>query len=327
MKKFFGILVVLLGIFAGSSAQAEAMNVFEVTVNPPASQIDPNVSYLNLELAPQAAETVTISLKNASDQPLKIAPSFNRAVTNNLGVVEYSGKREETLDGIPVNIEDLVTFNEEIIQLTPQEEKIVTSEIMMPQEAFSGVVAGGFYFEQVPEGEVQGGVRNIFSRETALLIRNENTAVEPELKIVSAKPIQENGRNMIEVTIDNPQPAYIHKLKIEHLVENGSEEFLKGEKASMSVAPNSQFKYILPLDGQEFQAGEHTVHLTATSGSRIWTGKPTFTIEHQEASALNSQDVTIERQGFPWWMILIIGFIVVQAIIILVLVKRRKKVE
>lgn len=327
MKKLFGIMVVLLAFLVGGTAHADSMNVFEVTVHPPASQSNPEVSYLDLELPPQANETVTISIKNASDQPLNVKPSFNRAATNNLGVIEYSGKRAETLENVPVNIKELVTFDEAVIELAPQEERNVTAEITMPAEEFSGVLAGGFYFEQVPEGEIQGGVRNIYSRETAVLIRNDQTPVEPELEIVSAKPMQENGRNMIELTIDNPQAAYVHNLKIEHNVEAGDEDFLTGEKEGMSVAPTSQFKYIMPLDGKEFKNGQHTVNITATAGDKTWTGSPTFMIERQEASALNEQDVTIERQSFPWWMLLIAGFILVQTIIIVVLVKRRKRVE
>lgn len=327
MKKWLGFLVVAFLFLIGGTAEASSLNVFEVTVDQPASQINQDLTYLSLQLPPASNETVMITVKNISEQPLKVKPSFNRAVTNSSGVIEYSGRRKETIDDIGIDIKELVNFDESEIQLEPQEEKILTAEITMPDNDFDGVLAGGFYFEEIPEETGEGGIRNIYSRETALLIRNHQEEITPELKIISAQPAKENGRNIIELTIDNPQNTYVHAVKIQHEIKNGSDVFLQGEKTAMSIAPNSQFKYIVPLDGKEFTNGEYTVHVTATSNENSWQGSPTFTINRQEASHLNEEDVMVESPSIPWWVWLIAGIFIVQLIIIIVLLIRKKRVR
>lgn len=325
MKKLVVLLgIIFMGFWVGEQAEANSLDVFEVTIAQPSSQINSEQTYLNLELAPNQKESFDITVKNKTDQALKIQPSFNRAVTNNSGVIEYSGKRAESGKFHKKNIEDFITFDDTQLQLAPQEVKTLKAEINMPAEEFTGILAGGFYFEEVPEGEFNGSVRNIYSRETALLIRNNQSDITPELEIVAAKPIQENGRNMIELTIDNPEAIYVHQLNISHQVTADQSDFLAGEKGGMSIAPQSQLKYLVPLAGTSFKNGEYTVNVVATSKDRRWQASPSFTINQQAAKDLNAQDVTIEKQGLPWWVWLIIGLIVLQFIVIALLFNKKR---
>lgn len=326
MKKGLAMLVMVLSLFlVKGEVKAASLNVFEVTVNQPTSQIDPQQTYLNLELTPSANEVITIDLKNTTEQPLKLHSSFNRAITNSQGVVEYSGKYTDTLEALGTDIEDLVHFDGGEIQLAPNEARTITAEIIMPEENFSGVLAGGFYFEQIPDGQATTGIQNIFSRETALLLRNNQETVVPNLEILAAKPKTENGRNQIELTLENTSGTYLHNLQIDHEVVVNTEQFLTGSKQGMSVAPYSQFNYSLPLDGVEFKNGDYTVHLIATANENSWEASPTFTVNRETAKQLNNSDVMIEETQIPWWLFLIGGIILLQLVVIVVLLSKKRK--
>lgn len=71
-------------------------------IHPSEHQIDKNQLYYDLQYQPDEAERLTVTLTNRTDQSIKLKASFNRAITNSLGVIEYSGMNmdESHLDPI-----------------------------------------------------------------------------------------------------------------------------------------------------------------------------------------------------------------------------------
>ncbi len=49
----------------------------------------------------------------------------------------------------------------------------------MPDKEFEGVLAGGLYIEQISTEKVEGNIKNVFSREIAVLLQNKTDEVKP----------------------------------------------------------------------------------------------------------------------------------------------------
>ncbi len=55
----------------------------------------------------------------------------------------------------------------------------------------------------------------------AIILQQNETKVQPDLKLLGVKPGQVNARNVINVSLQNPQAAYLNQL---HLINTVSKE-------------------------------------------------------------------------------------------------------
>ncbi|WP_321388260.1 DUF916 and DUF3324 domain-containing protein [uncultured Enterococcus sp.] len=333
---YFMGLVIFPALVYGESATSvesvdnESLNSFDATIHVPDSQADKNLSYFDVKLDPNQEEMLTVTLENKTEKTLTLKASFNRAITNAIGVIEYSGINKDTSKSAPYDIEDLVTLNDKEITLEPHATKDVTLTIKMPDNSFSGLLAGGVYFEANSDEKVEGNVKNIFSREIALLIRSDGEEVKPEVTINSAKAGQENYRNIIEVGIENKAAAYIKDITIDYKVLLDGKEVLKGTNEQLNMAPNTLFPFQIPFSGDKFENGEYQVDIKVSSDQGEWEGKPKFTISEKEASDFNEKDVSIKEDSgaeIPWGTIALIAVLIVLGSVVILMINRNKKLK
>ncbi|MCB5953700.1 DUF916 and DUF3324 domain-containing protein [Enterococcus sp. CWB-B31] len=312
-----------------SLVHGESLNSFDASIQVPDSQSDKNLSYFDVTLDPGKEEKLAITLVNKSEKTLSLKASFNRAVTNSGGVIEYSGINEDTSKSAPYDIEQLVTLSEENIQLESNQTKDVTLTVKMPEEKFSGVLAGGIYFEEVSDEKTEGNVKNVFSREIALLIHSDGQEVQPEVTITGAKADQANYRNVIEVGIENTAAAYVKKVNIDYTVLLDGKEVLTGKKEQLSIAPNTLFPFRIPFDGEEFDGGEYTVDIKVSNDQGEWEGSPQFTVTKEEAADMNEQDVTVQKSDFeiPWSTVALIAVLLALAVVVIITINKNRKLK
>lgn len=321
------IIFGLLFLFPLSVAVADSLDSFEAQIQLPENQKNKEISYFDLTLKPKEKQTVFITLKNTSKQTIELSVGFHRAITNHSGVIEYSGINKDTTKSMPYNIEELVNVNKESITLSPDEEKELPVEIKMPEKSFDGVLAGGIYFEEISTEKVDGNIKNIFSREIALLLHNHSEVIQPEVLISDARATQENYRNIVAVTMENTKPTYIKDVQVDYQLLLDGKEVTKGRQEQMSMAPNSGFIYHIPLEGETFKAGNYEVVFNVKSKEKKWSARPTFTVEAKKAESLNKQDVTVESKSIPWYIIALVGLLIVQAVVVFLLVRRNKRLK
>ncbi|MBP1040155.1 DUF916 and DUF3324 domain-containing protein [Vagococcus sp. BWB3-3] len=321
--KSIRILVLLISAYSffylSNIAQADSLDSFDVVGDLPDNQLDKTVTYFDLLMKPEEKQTLNLRLTNRLDTPIPLELSFNKALTNGSGVVEYSGNLQDTSTSDTPNIEDLVTLEETSLTLKPKETKAIQLQINMPKETFSGVLAGGLYIKQTAsQNEQKGNVTNLLSREIAVLVRTDKTAVKPELKILSASALQANSRNVIEAVVENTTATYISDVTIEAKVTQDGKEVLTDKKENMKIAPTSQFHYRIPLSGTSFEGGTYDVNLKITSGDSQWMGSPSFTIENKEAQSLNRQDVSVQaaKPAIPWSTIILVSVLIIFMIVL-----------
>lgn len=313
---FFSIVVV----FSFQISCAESLDIFDATIYPPQSQTNKKLLYYDLLLKPQQNEKLKVALTNKTDKELELVLSFNRAKTNSVGVVDYSNSFKDTSKTAQINIEEIVGLSNESVLLAPKETIDIYLNVTMPRESFEGVLAGGLYIEQVSKGKIEGNIRNIFSREIAILIRNTEKKVEPNLIIERAFASQTNYRNTVTVDIENNQPEYLKNISVNYVILlNEKEKIIEGSKKQLNMAPNTRMSFIIPFAKKEFDSGLYSVKVNVNAEKKKWQETLFFEMEEKTAEKYNKKDVSIEKETItiPFIeSILFIGLLILIAVLI-----------
>lgn len=308
--------------------EGDVLNKFDVTPVESATQFDKKVSYFDLLLRPNQKEKIKVMVTNDQDKDLDLKISVNPAITNSNGVVEYAGGKEVGSSVAPYTINDMVMLKEKELKLKPKEKHEVEVEVDMPDKDFPGVVAGAIYIEEVPQGEAEGNVRNILSREIAILLRTNDKPVKPEITFQEIKGIHTNARNAIEVNMENVSPTYIKDVSVEYDITYKGNEFFKGKKDNMKIAPSSLFPLSIPLEGKEFEAGVYEAHIIVSSGENKWEEKEKFTIEKDQAKELNDTAALDEKPApFPWMTVALIAILLAFILLAFYLIRKNRKLH
>ncbi|MGM0172037.1 cell surface protein [Enterococcus mundtii] len=353
MKKRFilivSLIVAMLSMVPVQSTFASEFN-FAVTPVIPENQIDKEKTYFDLLMEPDKQQTIEVQLRNDTDNDITIETTINSATTNLNGVVEYGENKIEPDNSLVYNLKDYAKAEPEVT-LPKHSEVTVPITVTMPAEKFDGVMAGGITFKektddtQSSSSEDKGlAIKNEYSYVVALLIRQNMTAIKPDLKATKVEPAQVNARNVINVHLQNPQAVYLNQLNVATTItKKGSAEVLYESQAeSMQMAPNSHFAYPISLNGEKLEAGKYTMKMTAygekaedgeykvktSNGSEEtykykWEFEKDFEIKGEVARELNEKDVTIEQDNT--WIYLLFGILLLLILLLLFIFWKRKK--
>ncbi|MFL0441408.1 DUF916 and DUF3324 domain-containing protein [Enterococcus pernyi] len=328
------LVLLLVSLLAPMRVGAEEGTLnFYVTPEFSENQKSGNDRYFQLNLAPDATEKLTLKLQNANAEAKKIKITPHTAYTNVMGVVEYGQDAEESDPTLNHSLGELIE-QPEIIELAGNETKTVTLDLKMPKEAFEGFLAGGLRIEEVKEetteetsNEEGVSIQNEFAYIIGVVVSNKQDAVQPDLELLDVFADQLNYRNVISANLQNFTPTFVNRLEVEATVQRvGEEDILyQASQEQMQMAPNSNFNFPISLEGDRFRSGEYLLKMTARSGEEEWQWERKFTIDADEARALNRADVTIDS-GINWWMIgSIILLVSLFGIILYLFIHKRKK--
>jgi len=324
----FSLLLVLFP----SAAQAEETLSFYVTPVFPESQVEGSNSYFDLNLGAGETETLALKLQNASSEPIQVQVTPHTAYTNVHGVVEYGKDAQDPDNSLMYSLDELIDPSG-VIELAGNETKTITVPLHMPEELFEGFLAGGLRITEVKEEQEETtsneegvAIKNEFAYVIGVVVSNSRDSVQPDLELLAVFADQLNYRNVISATIQNFTPTFVNRMAVEATVQRvGEDEVLyEASEEMMQMAPNSQFDFPISLEGDRFQSGDYVLNLKATSGEEEWSWERTFTIEADEARALNRADVTIDT-SLNWWMIGSIVLVVLLLGVILYLLIQKKK--
>ncbi|MGG5305315.1 hypothetical protein IGK16_002986 [Enterococcus pernyi] len=329
------LLMVFVSLLAPMRVCAEEGTLnFYVTPEFSDNQKAGNERYFQLTLAPDATEKLTLKLQNANAEAKKIKITPHTAYTNVMGVVEYGQNAEKADPTLKYSLDELIE-QPEIIELAGNETKTVTLDLKMPKEAFEGFLAGGLRIEEVKEDtteETSDGegvaIQNEFAYIIGVVVSNKQDAVQPDLDLLDVFADQLNYRNVISANLQNFTPTFVNRLAVEATVQKvGDEEILyQASQEQMQMAPNSNFNFPISLEGDRFRSGEYLLKMTARSGEDEWEWERKFTIDTDEARALNQQDVTIDTR-INWWIVGTIFLILLLIGMIFYLFIQKKRTE
>jgi len=325
-----GVLIVSLVWFT-PFASASEFN-FGVQTVIPDNQIDKQKSYFNLKMEPNQKQTLTIQLRNDTENDVVIEPKIHSATTNLNGVVEYGPTKAERDPSLLYELGDLIQTEDEIT-VPAKGSKDLQLHVTMPEEEFQGILAGGITLEEKEassskdEDTTQGlSIENKYAYVVGITLQETDEKVKQDLKLHEVEAGQVNARNVINATLQNPTPTYLNRFEVDAVVtkKGKEEELYTSQKQDMQVAPNSNFEYPISLEGEKFESGTYTLHLKAKSSQESWEFTKDFTIENKDAKQFNAQDVTIEGPNYVWY---IVGLLIVLLVGLLAFLfwKRKKK--
>ena len=328
-------LLAILFLFLPISAQAEetALNT-HVTPIFPESQVDESKGYYELILAPGQKETLQLKVGNSSSEPINVQVTPHTAYTNTLGNVEYGKDAEEADPTLVHSLDELMTPSE-VITLAGKETKVIDIPLQMPKDAFEGYLAGGLRIAEIkeeeesdaPEGEGVA-IKNEFAHVVGVVVSNTRDSVQPELELLDVFADQLNYRNVISATLQNFTPTFVNQLAVEATIKRAGENdvLYEASKEMMQMAPNSNFNFPIPLEGDRFRSGNYVLELTAKSGDNEWSWTREFTIEADDARKLNREDVMIDNRP-NWWVIgsIVLVIVLLGAILYLLIQKKKAK--
>ncbi len=327
MKNRYFILMILSFYFFAFGIETSAAELrFSVETEIPENKIDKTKTYFDLMMKPDQEQILKVRAANSTDENLVIDVSVKSATTNSNGVIEY-GESLTALDkSAPADLS-------EIIQLKDGGES-VELRVKMPKEEFSGQLAGGITFsEKVDETKDKQkentnglAIENRYAYTVAVLLRENETVVQPELSLEKVEPTQRNARSVISATLLNHEAAYLQSMKVTANVKNKKTNnvILEKEQEDMQMAPNSIFNFPIPYEENEMEAGTYVLAMTVEGSGKKWQFTKEFTISKEEAKTFNEKDVTVKKTESKL-IYLLIGLLILLLIICLFIILRLKK--
>lgn len=319
-----------------AEAEEGGMN-YSVKPIMPDNQRDETDAYFDILMEPGTEQELEVEILNNGEEDKTFNISIATATTNASGNVEYGERTEiQPDDTLRYHMEDLVS-TEGRFTVPAGETKKATMKVLIPSESFDGVLAGGINIEDVTSkgkeedaAKEEGGVniKNVYTYAIALLIRVNENEVTPEMQLNQVYATQVNWRNAVSANLQNIHAAYIQNLRIDTKIRKKGENTTLYEitKTGMKVAPNSNFNFMTPLEGEAFQAGTYVLTLNAESDQGKWEFEKEFKITEEDARKLNETDVTIEESKL-WIYASAGGGLLVLIILIFIVILSRKKAK
>ena len=334
------ILMTLVSFFISVDHVSAAQANFTVETHIPDNQVDKSKTYFDLKMSPDQNQTVTATLKNSTEKAVTVEITINSAKTNSNGVIEYGKNTIPTDASLKHPLDSLMT-GPSSVTLSPNESKDVTFLIKMPSDAFDGKILGGLTFQQksseVTQDASKAGtsVQNEYAYAVAVVLRETDTPVFPNLKLLTVKAGQENYRNVIHATIQNDQAAILSGVKVDAKVyaKDGKTPIYTSVKNELQVAPNTSWVYPISLENTKMEPGTYTLRMTVSGTSakksKTWTFSKTFKIAEKEARELNKTAVDVKAntnaKSTNWLLIAVICLIILVAILIILFLLKNKR--
>ncbi|MGX7148466.1 DUF916 and DUF3324 domain-containing protein [Enterococcus ureasiticus] len=346
MKKFFQqsfiTFFLILSIFfvqtqvSNATSDPSGAVGFLYKTNHPENQIDDS-GYFNLKMTPGQKQKVSITLTNLGKKEVTVEVNLNGARTNSNGVLEYGKTKLDKDASMKFDFTDIVKGPKEIT-LPPESDKDLELEINMPETSYDGIILGGIQLQKVSDEEEKKEntgttIINEYAYTIAMLLKENDTKVEPKMGYLKTYGTQPNGRNTITVDLANQATDLLEDLTVEVQImpEKKDEVLYESKKTKMRMAPNSVLNYPVTMEGQPMVPGQYRAHVTANSGDKKWEWTEMFTITKEEADKFNREDIGMDQErGIDFKLVGmivggVIGFFLIMFLIIRFVTNKKSK--
>lgn len=255
MKNRYFILMILSFYFFAFGIETSAAELrFSVETEIPENQIDKTKTYFDLMMKPDQEQILKVRAANSTDENLVIDVSVKSATTNSNGVIEY-GESLTALDkSAPADLSEIIQLKDggESVELPAKSEKV--DETKDKQKENTNGLA----------------IENRYAYTVAVLLRENETVVQPELSLEKVEPTQRNARSVISATLLNHEAAYLQSMKVTANVKNKKTNnvILEKEQEDMQMALNSIFNFPIPYEENEMEAGTYVLAMTVEGSGK-----------------------------------------------------------
>lgn len=321
------VVIFILTLFFGPVAFADQSAGFSVRPILSENQVNSEVGYFDLNLEPGKSQTLSLELRNMSDEEINLSISVHTAFTNVSGVVEYGSDADVPDDTLPFFLADYIQGDGKIT-LSEGETKQVDLLLTLPEDKpFEGVLAAGIRVEEIKDSEHLSeesmAIENTLSYVMGLVVSNKREQLSPELDLLAVYADQLNFRNVFSAQIQNQSGTFVNQLEVSASIynEDQTERLYSTEASGMQMAPHSNFAFPISLNGESFVPGTYVLHLQANSGELEWEWTRSFVVDDQTSKTFNRQDITIPSQTNYW---LLVSIFLVILLLLVILIRKRK---
>ena len=321
------VVIFILTLFFGPVAFADQSAGFSVRPILSENQVNSEVGYFDLNLEPGESQTLSLELRNMSDEEINLSISVHTAFTNVSGVVEYGSDADVPDDTLPFFLADYIQGDGKIT-LSEGETKQVDLLLTLPEDKpFEGVLAAGIRVEEIKDSEHLSeesmAIENTLSYVMGLVVSNKREQLSPELDLLAVYADQLNFRNVFSAQIQNQSGTFVNQLEVSASIynEDQTERLYTTEASGMQMAPHSNFAFPISLNGESFVPGTYVLHLQANSGELEWEWTRSFVVDDQTSKTFNRQDITIPSQTNYW---LLVSIFLVILLLLVILIRKRK---
>lgn len=321
------VVIFILTLFFCPIAFADQSAGFSVRPILSENQVNSEVGYFDLNLEPGESQTLSLELRNMSDEEINLSISVHTAFTNVSGVVEYGSDADVPDDTLPFFLADYIQGDGKIT-LSEGETKQVDLLLTLPEDKpFEGVLAAGIRVEEIKDSEHLSeesmAIENTLSYVMGLVVSNKREQLSPELDLLAVYADQLNFRNVFSAQIQNQSGTFVNQLEVSASIynEDQTERLYSTEASGMQMAPHSNFAFPISLNGESFVPGTYVLHLQANSGELEWEWTRSFVVDDQTSKTFNRQDITIPSQTNYW---LLVSIFLVILLLLVILIRKRK---
>ncbi|WP_395318128.1 DUF916 and DUF3324 domain-containing protein [Fructilactobacillus frigidiflavus] len=329
LKIILVLSLTLIAGFLGNSVQANSGGAeFSVVRDQPANQVDATKPYFDLNLKPNQITNFKITISNDSNASNDFEVYANNAVTNQNLIIDYSPNKDQASQLVDktYDFQKLVSPQKTKVTIKPHSSKQVEFKVKMPAEKFDGELLGGIYVRKTLKSHAENGYTNRFNFVTSVLIHENDQKTVPNLKLKKVDLETSPVNNQLQVKLQNSAMVYANNLDVDAKVYNHqNKQVLAVNNTSRSIAPNSQFDYLIPLNKQHLKSGKYSLDLNIKDAKtgKTWHFEKNFVVSQQKS--IQSTDAYKTISTVPVWYYIFGVLLLLIVILLIVLIFKRKK--
>lgn len=309
-----GILFIGILIVSHNKVNAETNTKkmdFEIESVVSQYQVDKTKRFFDLALDPGKKEVLRMRIHNFSDKKITVHSDLRNAYTQMGGSINFDTKSadvsQDNTEGIirdkahVISKIGSVDKNSRVINLDPDESKVVTATIRMPEKRTRGMIYGSWHFiEYVKDtGKNRSSVSGNYAYNMAINLHGSPYKVYPELKYVKTEPIIKAGHPAMGIMLNNVEPMAINRAEVKAVIQkdglfNSKRVF---EASDRPIAPNSRLTIPISWGYDTMKPGKYMIKV-AVKGQNLWNGLPmtwnfheTFTVKSKDVKSINAHSL------------------------------------
>lgn len=330
----FLIPAVLLFIIGSSFTTVYADSPsYRISIENNVYQTNQKLEYFSLKMAPGATTKLVVKISNDSNVEDNYTIGVNSAHTSNQMLVNYHKNGNKNLT-IPkkLNFSNITKSNNENITIAPHETKTVSIAVNLPSESFSGKIQGGIVIRKKSSDseKIKNGIKNQYEYVVPVVI-TESGKIDPNLSLISNPKIETvNGVSTVTVGIANNVASLINNATVDYkIIDNNNKVILDKTQYNRSVAPQSKFKYDIPLKKTALKKGKYTLSLKINDldSQNNWSWEKKFTVTTKVSKETQKNKQTVDNKSeIPVSIYVLLGILIVIIIFMSIcLIKKNKK--
>lgn len=282
----------------------------------PSNQINQDYSYYYLHVPSGEKQTLSLKIKNYTEEEQSYTITVNDALTNENGVIVYDKKNTKPYKELKYPLSSIVKTQQETVSVGAKQIALVQLDIEMPQEKIAGIIAGGIYVAQNPKKTMnqENGIHHFFSYVKGIVLTQDKhnrlaNSSEIELKKVDIQKLE--NKKIMEVTFLNKRPAVYGAFNmVAQIIDLKDQKILFNKEIQEGkIAPQTFFKFPMGIPKKKMLPGHYKLVVTIEKDGKQDKFVHDFQIEG--SSYHNAKNSVISNLIYQGSVCILVGILLV----------------